>query len=170
LQYRPTACASSPVPVTRLWVWNSDTGRRAFGPFTKHSGIVTSVAFAPDSRFVVSCSHDQTILVWDVATGDVVAGPFLGHDGWVTTVSFSPDGKRIASSEDDTIRVWDIEANNVGTLSQGHDSYIDCVHISTDGTRLVSGSEDRTVRVWDAETGLMMCDPFTLHAQPIKTV
>ena len=35
---------------------------------------------------------------------------------------------------------------------EGHTSRVRAVAISTDGTKLVSGSEDKTVRVWSMET------------------
>lgn len=38
-------------------------------------------------------------------------------------------------------------------LSDGHSAAILCVAMSADGTRAVSGSEDRTVRVWELPAG-----------------
>ncbi len=34
----------------------------------------------------------------------------------------------------------------------GHSAYVNCVAVSPDGTRLVSGSNDQSVRVWDLKT------------------
>ncbi|KAF9528032.1 hypothetical protein CPB83DRAFT_855213 [Crepidotus variabilis] len=75
---------------------------------------VSSVAFSPDGRRVVSGSSDKTIRVWEVETGQTVAetgqtvaGPFAGHNHSVTSVAFSPDGRQVVSgSSDKTIRVW----------------------------------------------------------------
>lgn len=39
----------------------------------------------------------------------------------------------------------------------GHDDSISGVDISTDGTRIVTGSSDATIRVWDASTGAQLC-------------
>ena len=39
-----------------------------------------------------------------------------------------------------------------GTL-RGHTDVVTTVAFSRDGTRIVSGSEDKTVRIWDVETG-----------------
>jgi WD40 repeat protein len=34
-----------------------------------HTGYVFGVAFSPDDRRIVSCSHDKTVKVWDAGTG-----------------------------------------------------------------------------------------------------
>ena len=36
---------------------------------------------------------------------------------------------------------------------EGHTGYVESVAISTDDSKIVSGSWDKTVRVWSAETG-----------------
>ena len=36
---------------------------------------------------------------------------------------------------------------------KGHTGTVKAVAISTDGSKIVSGSDDKTVRVWSAETG-----------------
>ncbi|KIJ90261.1 hypothetical protein K443DRAFT_116849, partial [Laccaria amethystina LaAM-08-1] len=41
---------------------------------------------------------------------------------------------------------------------------------SPDGRRVVSGSLDRTIRIWDAETGKPVREPFQGHTDLIKSV
>ncbi len=40
---------------------------------------------------------------------------------------------------------------------QGHTDSARAVAISTDGSKIVSGSFDNTVRVWSTETGEVLC-------------
>jgi WD40 repeat protein len=88
-------------------VWDAESGQVVSGPFEGHTSMVTSVAFSPDGKHIVSGSGDQTVQVWDAESGQVVSGPFEGHTDGVTSVAFSPDGKHILSgSGDQTIHMW----------------------------------------------------------------
>lgn len=58
---------------------------------TGHNGDVTSVAFSPDGRTIVSGSSDKNVRLWDKATGKEVRR-LQGHTYIVTSVAFSPDG------------------------------------------------------------------------------
>jgi WD40 repeat protein len=87
-------------------IWDQETGLAAAEPFVGHTGVVMSIAFSPDGKYIVSASHNRTVRVWDAVTGNPVGRPFEGHKGAVYCVAFSPNGKHIVSgSYDRTIKV-----------------------------------------------------------------
>ena len=55
-------------------------------------------------------------------------------------------------------------------LLQGHTSWARSVAFSPDGTRIVSGSQDKTVRVWDTERGVQIGSPLQGHTSYVTSV
>ena len=137
-----------------------------------HINAVSSVAYSPDGRHIVSGSWDNTIRVWNATTGQCVAGPFQGHTREVNSVAYSPDGRHIVSgSIDKTIRVWDATTGQCVTGPfQGHTHWVNSVVYSPDGRNIVSGSYDNTIRVWDATTGQCVTGPFQGHTETVFSV
>ncbi|EDR04490.1 uncharacterized protein LACBIDRAFT_391733 [Laccaria bicolor S238N-H82] len=52
----------------------------------------------------------------------------------------------------------------------GHTNSTTSVTFSPDGRRVVSGSDDETIRIWDAETGKLVGEPFQGHTYYITSV
>src|SRR5436305_1791656 len=53
-----------------------------------HSNEVTSAAFSPDGRCVLTGGQDGTARLWEAATGKELR-TLRGHTGWVYSVAFS---------------------------------------------------------------------------------
>ena len=79
---------------------------------------------------------------------------FDGHTKLVISVSISYDDHWIVSgSEDNTVRLWDVETGKQIRQFDGHTNWVWCVEISNDNKWIVSGSFDKTIRLWDVKTG-----------------
>ncbi|KZP17409.1 WD40 repeat-like protein, partial [Athelia psychrophila] len=53
---------------------------------------------------------------------------------------------------------------------EGHEDEVNSVAFSPDGTKIVSGSDDKTVRVWDAVTGQAALPPLEGHEDWVMSV
>ncbi|KAG2073243.1 WD40 repeat-like protein, partial [Suillus decipiens] len=67
--------------------------------------------------------------------------------------------------------LWDAGTGEpVGEPLRGHTSTVSSVSFSPDGTRIVTGSYDKTVRLWDAGTGEPVGEPLQGHADSVESV
>src|SRR5262249_44964425 len=89
-------------------LWDARTAEQNGTPLIGHEDDVTSAAFSPNGKRIVTTSNDGTARLWDAETGQQLAK--LGHEAAVNSAVFSPDGKRIVTASDDgTARLWDAE-------------------------------------------------------------
>jgi WD40 repeat protein len=109
---------------------------------------VSSAAFSPDGKRIVTASFDNTARIWDAATAKEIE-VLRGHA--VDSAAFSPDGKRIVTASfDNTARIWDAATAKEIAVLHGHGDRVYSAAFSPDGSRIVTASWDKTARIWDA--------------------
>ena len=73
-------------------------------------------------------------------------------------MAVTADGRIVSGSDDNTIKVWDLESGRLLHSLIGHTSRVNAVALTADG-RIVSGSWDTTIKVWDLEAAAC-CAPW----------
>jgi hypothetical protein len=111
-----TACMDGTVQV-----WDVESGQ-AIGDLLRHDQdprakvYATAVAaFSPDRRRIVSVAGDKTARIWDAATGYPLSVPLI-HGAMVGDVVFSGDGRRIATTSEAAVVLWDVEVDTTSML------------------------------------------------------
>jgi WD40 repeat protein len=98
---------------------------------------------------------------------------YEGTTAGVIAFALSPDGKRMVSgtwdNTEQVARVWDVETGKELFALKGHTSAIVTVAWSNDGSRILTGSHDRTLRLWDAKTGKWL-KTLGAHASTVHNV
>jgi WD40 repeat protein/tRNA A-37 threonylcarbamoyl transferase component Bud32/tetratricopeptide (TPR) repeat protein len=164
LSGRSVSVAFSPDSKTFL-VWSpyyskvrlgSSTTGLPVGKQLEHQATVTTVAFSPDGKTIVTGSRDKLARLWDAATGLLVGQPML-HEDEVVDVAFGPDGSEVLTGAvDGTARLWSASAGP--PMGQ---PLIDSVYyaaFSPDGDKLVTIGEN--VRTWNTAARVPMGQPI----------
>jgi len=121
---------------------------------------VTSIAFSPDSKTLVSGGWDDTTRLWEIASGSELFRQCLNpcDDSAIRSVAYSPDGRTLAASGHlGTVLLWDSitgqEIRKLDTLAfTGTRFDVPTVVFSPDGKTLV-GSQEDWVLLWDVPSG-----------------
>ncbi len=133
--------------------WNVDGGpvAVAFSPSNDRIAVGT-LAFP---RLPVSTPGPIATLGTILVLKTTSARPLLrlATSSGLSSLVFTTDGTAIVygGQLDSAARIVDARSGRALAVLRGHDDAVTQVAVSPDGTRIVTGSADRTVRIWDAQ-------------------
>ena len=105
------------------------------------------------NNIIAAGSRGGDIIILNAITGSQTA-VLSGHTDWVRSVAFSSDGKSLVSGSDDqTVKLWDIQTGGVVKTFCSSIDYFLSVSISADCTKIASGSDEKNIHLWDIQTG-----------------
>jgi len=101
LQFSPDGRTLAAGSWFSLRIWDLASGTMRSIP-TEHNGLLTSVAFSPDGRYLATLGRhtDSAIRLFDTADFRVVKR-YQAHELCGAIIRFSPDGRTLASGSDD---------------------------------------------------------------------
>jgi dipeptidyl aminopeptidase/acylaminoacyl peptidase len=115
---------------------------------TGHKRLVTSVAFSPDGRRLVTASRDRDVILWDVASGKPLK-VLRGHFNAVSDARFSPDGRWIVTAGPRSVGLWKASTGELVRLLRGPAGPFRAVAFSPDSRTIVAATGRGVVSSYD---------------------
>ena len=146
--------------------------------FYGHGGHVRSLAFDAMGKRLATGGSDGIVQVWDVTQPELHAMESQTTGATVAAMASCPNRSEIAlatcrnitfadsASGVPRIELKDPRSAKVSRVLTGHTDWLTCIGYSRDGDRLISGSIDKSVRIWDAATGIQV-GVYNQHNQRI---
>ncbi|KAJ5621487.1 U3 small nucleolar RNA-associated protein 15 C-terminal [Penicillium herquei] len=148
--------------------------RKLLRTITRFDDTVRGTDVRPDGRVLVTGDDTGTVQVFDVASRAILK-TWKDHKQpvWVSKFSPSDPTSLLTTSDDRTVRLWDLPAESSQRTFVGHSDYVRSGAfmpgaMASSGL-LVSGSYDRTVRIWDPRVDSRAAMTFKMAA-PVETV
>ncbi|MFC5457228.1 toll/interleukin-1 receptor domain-containing protein [Prosthecobacter fluviatilis] len=143
----------NPNPDYSITVWDA-VKRKALWTLDSTGGEITQLEFDREHRQLLTVTDDGVVSVWDMQRGELAA-EFKSEDA-ETLAEFSTDGSRLLIAHAKSVQVMDLASKSVvSTLRADHLVLIQAL-FSEEGKFIVTLGFDRSVRLWDAATGLQV--------------
>jgi RNA polymerase sigma factor (sigma-70 family) len=119
---------------------------RAFGdPYG-----VSSLAFSPDGKSLLTAGQDRSVRTWDLATRkERLRWPL----SWVGSIAFSKSGELVALGNSAGVVFRNPSGKGTSPTLPGHYNCVNAAAFSPGGDTLASAAADGTIRLWEPATG-----------------
>ena len=131
-------------------VWNY-VARKKTAEYANHKYAV-SVFYNPLTDLIVSGSQDKALTSWNWRDGKEVKRIQGAHNDIVREISYVEDIGFITSSNDETLKLWSSDLEEIQTLT-GHSAFVFTVKSKSLG-HYFSGGEDKSIKIWNDNTAI----------------
>jgi WD40 repeat protein len=118
-----------------------------------HEGVIFRMKWSAGRRFIASVSDDRTVRLWRLSSEYALESMFTGwgHISRLWDVAFIHETGFLSlatSSEDGTLKIWDMQGKCTATL-RGHEGSVWRIEFSHAANILVSGGNDAAIKTWN---------------------
>lgn len=113
-----------------------------------HRLAVTSVAFSPDSKRLITAGRDSEVILWDARSGAQLR-KLRGHFGVVSDARFSSDGRWIVTAGPRSVGLWRASDARLIRLLVGPEGPFVAAAFEPDSRTIVARSEGDVISAYD---------------------
>jgi eukaryotic-like serine/threonine-protein kinase len=151
-----------------LFLWDRVTGKRLAPDFRKGIDEISHLSFSSDGSCLLVVEGQKRVRVLDRASGNELA--VIRSENEFYGVVLSPDNERIlTASVSGLSQIWApvlTKTDVTDTLDHAHNDIVIQAAFSSDGSRIVTASFDKTVKVWDTVSQKLLV-VFREHANEL---
>jgi WD40 repeat protein len=111
-----------------------------------HQDAITSAAFSPNGRLLVTASRDNDARIWDVATRKLLY-PLSGHLGTLQDAQFSPDGRWVVTAGTKA-GIWNVRTGLRLMFVRSHGEPLASATFDPTGHTILTGSINGAIRTY----------------------
>lgn len=153
----------------KLWDFYHD--RKCLRDFVGHSKPIKTLDFTSDSSQFLSGSYDQQVKIWDTETGKVTKR--LNTYSTPNSAEFRPTSGNefVVGLSSSKIKHYDTRVSEKDGLVQVYDHHLSsilAIKYFPDGSKFISSSEDKTLRIWNNQVNIPIkqISDTTQHSMP----
>lgn len=165
-------------------VWEVESLRRVM-TLKGHSGSVRGVQMSKDEKLMYTSGSDETIRIWDFASGKCIRILQTDIPFRILFAVFVVNNQECVVVRDGrNLQVWKIEIESgMGQdckdekLNENHNvreiemhSDVDCIALTEDDSKMVTGHRDGTIQLWDARSISPIEELWNAHTDQVKCI
>ncbi|MBB5663873.1 WD40 repeat protein [Rhizobium leguminosarum] len=143
----PEGRALSGHPEKKLRLWDLRTGQSRL--LTGRFYSILRMGVLLDGRLLCWDDPGSQLRIWHPERDEDLC--LEGHTAQINTAAQLRNGNLLSTSEDRTLRVWDLAGGQCRVLT-GHTKSVNTFLQTSDDGSVLSVSDDWTIRAWDVET------------------
>ncbi|KAL3235083.1 Pre-mRNA-processing factor 17 [Nakaseomyces bracarensis] len=155
----------------KVKIWDFYHERKCLRDYVGHSKPIKTIDFTADAKQMLSGSFDHSLKIWDTETGKVSKRVHL--HSIPNSAEFRPTNSNefVVGLSSSKIQHYDTRVSEKNGLVQVYDHHLSSilsVKYFPDGSRFISSSEDKTVRIWNNQVNIPIkqISDTTQHSMP----
>jgi len=148
--------------LVRIWSLSKDADTdkvtsKMLSSLREHQNAISHIAINRDDTEFVTASHDGSCVIWDLVRCQRINALFSSTQ-FLCVVYHPDESQLITTGTDRQISYWDsTDLSQIRIVNGSDKGALNKLAINAEGTRFVSCSEDRVVKLWGYDEGRVHC-------------